>query len=137
MRAINPASANAQRRLDQIQRLLKNQNMTARQLAADMHTCRQNIYPYIQHLRSGPRNQWKIYICGYLDQRGQRTPIYALGNRLDAPLPPPITAKEKQRRLRARINADPDARRRHLAKRNAHENPKRDPLHEWLFKRAA
>lgn len=110
-------------RIERIKKAMAASDMTVPQLAAAIHTSKQNAWLYMRHLKS----LQEVHICGWDDSLpGPHSPVYRLGTGEDVPDFPARSWAEHSRNRRARINADPEAKDLDLAKKRA-----------WYYRRKA
>jgi hypothetical protein len=135
MGTVTLTSPQAAMRLDRIREVLRSQQLTAAQLAAEIHISKRWVHPYIAHLHAAGEIhvcRWKVHSGG-----GDLSAVFTGGPGRDAVRPPARDEATKAREYRARVNADPDRRDAYLAKKRAKAwQPKRDPLAAWIPVRA-
>ena len=115
--------------------LLDKKSMSARELAAAIHTSQRNINGYLRFLKLNNL----IYISNYkkVQYTGRQChcAFYKFGAKPDAIKPPPQTAAEKGREKRAKILADPELYDFFNAKRRTKRiKPKADWSSSWVFR---
>lgn len=124
----------SQIRLAKIMELFASEPQTTAMLAKELHMSVQHAREYVKRLRAFK----KIYRCGFKREgaSGRKSPLYALGNKRDVPIPKAKTDAELCRDYRRRLKADPDRYIKYRGRINIAyriKNPKRDEVVAALF----
>lgn len=115
-------SLRARLMIERILAALAQESMTGAQLAAKLHRDPVGVVRYIRHLKESPR---RVYTCDHrpANVQGGYAPIYALGNKPDAPVPR-RSAGDRYRDMQK----DPERYQAYLAKRREIDRAKRVSL---------
>lgn len=117
--------------------------LRAFEIAEHTELSRTYVAQLLRHNLRGlvPKQKKQVYIKQFIKEGNIRVHLYAAGNMPDAVRPKPLSTKEKLRRARVKLRADPIAHDLYKAKeRRRHFKPKPDPvtadLMNCLFGRA-
>lgn len=137
IRTMNFTRSTAKLKLVAIEKSLRDQSKTVRQLAADIHASEPGLWNYIVMLHETAQ----IHICGWHRFQTKRyetkMPIYAWGKGEDVPKPTIKTPLMCYYERMAKLNKDKDAKDVYLAKRRARRKKvKPDPMIVALFSKA-
>lgn len=122
-------------KLARIRALLEARPMTVRELADAVPLSKRYAQEYLNHLMS----QHQVYIkrwvrdVAYSDRMYPR-PVYAMGDRANAPAPKPLTSDQRKKRAWERIKADPERYVTHLLKKRKY---RADVAANWMMQEAA
>lgn len=108
--------------------------MTIKKVAAAIFASEIGLFPYFKMLRESKQ----VHICAYefsiRNKKAGKAPVFKWGEGEDVPRPPPKTPLQCFHEKMARLDKDPDARDRYLAKRRAtRRKPKLDPISKAMF----
>lgn len=98
-------TAKAQAKIARVLAELENLPMTRDELQCLLRISKPTARRYIEHLRAEPR---RLFIVRWRPTVGLPAPVYAVGNRKDAPMPPAMSREERNAKLWRAIKSDKD-----------------------------
>lgn len=124
-------------KIERIISLLQENPVTAHELAILVPISKRHVQEYLNHLVLERR----VFIIRWArdvkhSERMYPRPIYAVGNRRNAPKPRPLDLDERKVRAWARLKADAERHTLHLLKKRRYRSdkkgPRRDKAASWI-----
>lgn len=116
----------AQRKIARILTLLSEQPRTVHALVETVPLSRRHVQEYLNHLMDAERIHIRRWVRD-ISQSGRMypRPVYAAGKGRNAPQPPALTPKERQRRAWELVKADPERYVSHLLSKRRYRSDRR------------